>query len=371
MRRTLAVIERDMRKFRRNPFILATAVVLPVVYLVILGNSFQGNLRGLPVAVVQSDPGPHGRRMAQVLQALEAGPATARLVPVASEAQAVQGVREGRYKAALVIPPEFSRKAELRAGPEVGFFVDNTDGVSAAALAAAFASAVASLGEEYVPVRSDLSRVQLRRVDLYRRVDYDQTLVPGVVVMAIFLGTMITGVFNLVMDRFLGVDEAILLTPLTKADIVVGLVTSGFCITLAMALTVLTLSALITQLPIDLSPLRALSTLAVVALTTLGLLAMMFALLGRANHPRIVGLLSGFLNVILFFPSGAVYPVESFPSWLRAFAAINPEYYAVHALRAVVIKGGGFSTVAGDVAYLAAFAGLMMAVAVATFKRTL
>ena len=34
-----------------------------------------------------------------------------------------------------------------------------------------------------------------------------------------------------------------------------------------------------------------------------------------ASHPRLVGAFAGFLNVILFFPSGAIYPIESFPPW--------------------------------------------------------
>jgi len=371
MRRALAVMERDMRKFRRNPFVLATAIVMPLIYLIILGNSFQGSLRGLPVAVVNLDKGPHGRRIAQALQALEAGPGTARLIRESREEEAVEGVRQGLYKAAFIIPSDFSRKIELRAGPELGLFVDNTDVVSTSALTSAFQAATASLDEEYTPIRADRSRPIMRREDLYRKVDYDQTLVPGVVVMAIFLGAMITGVFNLVMDRFLGVDEAILLTPLTKADIVVGLVASGFAITVAMALTVLTLSALITKLPIDLTFGRAVGVISVTALTTMGILTMMFAMLGRANHPRIVGLLSGFLNVIFFFPSGAVYPVESFPPWLKAFTKVNPEYYAVRALKAVLIKGGGITAVIPDLTFLTAFAFAMLGVAVLLFRRRL
>jgi hypothetical protein len=34
---------------------------------------------------------------------------------------------------------------------------------------------------------------------------------------------------------------------------------------------------------------------------------------GPAGHPRLAGVFAGFLNVVLFFPSGAIYPVESFP----------------------------------------------------------
>ena len=371
MRRVLAVIERDMRKFRRNPVIMATAIVFPLFYLVILGNSFQGTLKGLSLAVVNQDDGPRGRRVDEVLHALEAGPGTVRLVPLADPGEAVEGVRAGRFKGALVVPPDFSRKTELRTGPEVGLFLDNTDGISSRSLAAAVEAAIAGLPAEYVPIRADRAPVRLRPVELYRQIDYDQTLVPGVVVMAIFLGTMFTGVVNLVMDRFLGSDEAILLTPVTKTDMVVGLVTSGFLITLLLASIVLGLSALMTRLPLELTPERILGILAVLALTTLGLLAMMFTVLGRATHPRIIGLLSGFMNVILFFPSGAVYPVESFPRWLRAFASVNPEYYAVHALRSVLMKGTPVAAVAGDLSFLAAFAAVMMVLAVVTFKRTL
>jgi ABC-2 type transport system permease protein len=113
------------------------------------------------------------------------------------------------------------------------------------------------------------------------------------------------------------------------------------------------------------------SILIVIILTTLGLLSMMFVILGRANHPRIVGVLSGFLNVILFFPSGAIYPIASFPGWLKAFAKVNPEAYAVNALKSILFKNAGLSTISGDIAFLFIFTVVMMTIAIATFKRTL
>jgi ABC-2 type transport system permease protein len=97
---------------------------------------------------------------------------------------------------------------------------------------------------------------------------------------------------------------------------------------------------------------------------------MMFVILGRVNHPRIVGVLSGFLNVILFFPSGAVYPVESFPQWLKAFAKVNPEAYAVNALKSILFKDASLINISGDIAFLLVFTTAMMIIAIATFKRT-
>jgi ABC-2 type transport system permease protein len=55
--RLLAVVERDLKKFRRNPMVLAMSILMPIIYLLILGNSFQGKLQGLPLVVVNRDPG--------------------------------------------------------------------------------------------------------------------------------------------------------------------------------------------------------------------------------------------------------------------------------------------------------------------------
>jgi len=41
---------------------------------------------------------------------------------------------------------------------------------------------------EYVAIRETYEDAQLREIDLYAKVDYYQSLVPGVVIMAIFLG---------------------------------------------------------------------------------------------------------------------------------------------------------------------------------------
>jgi len=371
MTRLLAIIERDIRKFIRNPVIMMMSVILPIAYLVVLGNSFQGKLKNLPVALVNHDHGTYGRMLDNRLMALEAGPETLRVIRIPDEKEAVEGVKDGAFKAAIVVPVDTSRKAALGLDPEIGLFLDNTDEISALTLTERISAAIRAIEDEYMPVRQELGRVQTRPVELYKRVDYDQTLLPGVVVMSIFLGTMITGVFNLVMDRFLGVDEAILMTPITKTDIVLGLIISGFVITLFMASIVYVLSALITGLPIFGGLGRTFGIVCVMGLTTLGLLSMMFLMLGRANHPRIVGVLSGFLNVIFFFPSGAVYPVESFPSWLKKFAVVNPEYYSVHALKAILFKGSSFSVIYGDLAFLAAFTLVMATLAVMTFKRTL
>jgi ABC-2 type transport system permease protein len=109
----------------------------------------------------------------------------------------------------------------------------------------------------------------------------------------------------------------------------------------------------------------------VIILGATGILAMTFGLLARASNPRVVGASAGFLNVILFFPSGAVYPVESFPKWLRVFAEYNPETHAVGALKSILFKGANFAAISNDLTFLVIFTALMLVIAGFALKRTL
>ncbi len=371
MIRFFAVVERDLLKFKRNPVVLAMSILMPVIYLVILGNSFQGKLTDLPVAVVNQDPGPYAKRILENLRAIQAGPRTFSLLGMSDQGEAVKGVKEGRYKAAIIIPPDFSKRVALSARPEVGLFLDNPDNISAETIRNLFGAAILSMRSEYVPIRENAGEAHLRDINLFPKVDYYQSLVPGVVIMAIFLGTLTTGVFNLVMDRFLGIEESYLLTPLTRAHIVSGLVASGLSITTGIASLILVVSMLITGIPLSRALGQILPLFLVIVLATLCLLSLMFVILGRAGHPRIVGVLSGFLNVILFFPSGAVYPIASFPGWLKAFAKINPEAYAVDALKAILFRNAGLAGVSGDIAFLAVFTAVTLTFSILAFKRTL
>ena len=314
MIRLLAVIDRDLKKFRRNPVVLAMSILMPIIYLLILGNSFQGKLQALPVVIVNQDGGPAARRLIENLHAIEAGPGTFLLFADKDLRRAVEGVKKGIFKAALAIPPDFSKRFFAKARPEVGLYLDNVDAISSENIRNLLISATRALNTDYVAVRENVVDVLVRDIDLFAKVDYYQSLVPGVVIMAIFLGTLTTGAFNLVMDRFLGMDESYLLTPLSKSHIVSGLIISGLTITTLIAVFIFTVSILITGIPFSRGLHQCASIFIIIVLTTLCLLSLMFVILGRVGHPRIVGILSGFLNVILFFPSGAVYPIASFPA---------------------------------------------------------
>ena len=57
MHRTWAIIERELRRFRRSPMLIVMSMVMPIVQLVVLGYAFGGNVKHLKLAIVDQDHG--------------------------------------------------------------------------------------------------------------------------------------------------------------------------------------------------------------------------------------------------------------------------------------------------------------------------
>jgi ABC-2 type transport system permease protein len=108
-----------------------------------------------------------------------------------------------------------------------------------------------------------------------------------------------------------------------------------------------------------------------VVATSLAFNTMMFLLMVRVEDPLVPRAMFGILNTLLFFPSGAIYPIKAFPAWLRGIAYVDPFTYSVHGFKAILLKDAGFAAIRTDLLYLTVAAAIMITIATALFKRTL
>jgi ABC-2 type transport system permease protein len=69
--------------------------------------------------------------------------------------------------------------------------------------------------------------------------------------------------------------------------------------------------------------------------------------------------------------SGAFYPTIGMPDWLRWITLINPEWYSVHALRSIILRGQGLEVVGADLVALLIFSILAISLGILTYRRTL
>src|SRR5438093_545426 len=157
-------------------------------------------------------------------------------------------------------------------------------------------------------------------------------------------------------NLFRVVHEGYFVTPLSSLDMVGGLTLSATTLAMIIGTIVLGSSILIARLPVIGGVKTIALTLLAILLLALGLILFMFTLMARVSNPLTPRALFGILNVLTFFPSGALYPTESYPGWLNAISAAFPMRYAVHALRNLLLKGVGFQAVLPDFLVIAGFA---------------
>src|SRR5438309_918929 len=127
MNRMLAIVERELRKFFRSPWLMMAAMVLPLIQLIVLGNAFGGKIRDAKLGVVDYDHGSESTKIKEAFQAVQANVKTFEPVPYRDERTAMEDVRNGKLDGAIVIPAQFSRRVFAQEQPQIALVVDNTD----------------------------------------------------------------------------------------------------------------------------------------------------------------------------------------------------------------------------------------------------
>ncbi len=247
---------------------------------------------------------------------------------------------------------------------------DNTDQFSSAALGGALDRLVASYHQPAVPPRLE-AKATLSIVEIYPYVPYIQYLLPGTTVLAIFVSAMFGGGIIFIDDKARGLHEGYLVTPIKKFELILGFTLSGVIKAVLSGVVLITIGALIAGIPDPLNLLRLARLFVLVVATSLALISMMFLIMVRISDPLLPRAIFGMLNTMLFFPSGAVYPINAFPAWMRAMTLINPFTYAVHGFKEVLLKNTGLAAVSHDLLFLFGFSALAMGLATWLFRRTL
>jgi ABC-2 type transport system permease protein len=371
MGRTWAIIERELRRFRRSPILIVMSMVMPIVQLVVLGYAFGGNVKHLKVAVVDQDHGVPAVRVRELAGAAASGALTIDILDYADQGQALTDLRNGRVNGVLTIPPDFSRRVLAKNEPRLALIEDNTDNFVSVALASTLGGLVSSYSvSPKVPVRV-VAEPTLDVVEVYPYVPYVQYLLPGSVVMSIFVMVMIGGGIIFIDDKARGLHEGYLVTPITKFELIAGFNISGTIKAVIAGMVLITVGSFIAGVPHPLEPFRLMRLFLVVVITAFALISMMFLLMVRVNDPLLPRAAFGVLNTVLYFPSGAVYPQQGFPGWMKVIAVADPFTYAVHAFKSLLLKNTGLGAIAYDLGFLVVFSFLAMTLATRLFKRTL
>jgi ABC-2 type transport system permease protein len=379
LQRILAIIERDMRKFFRSPALMVSSMIFPLMQLIVLGYAFGGKIKGIKVAVVDEDHSTASRDIRERFNAIVAGPRTMAIENYSSLSDAEVDLRTGFVRAVIYIPRDYSRRVDQGNRPRIAFIEDNTDNFVTSEILTRMQSLVQDLnlglnpfqpGQRLsVPTPRLNPLIDLQVVELYPYIEYIKYLLSGSIAMAIFIVAMIGGGITFIDDKSRGLHEGYLVTPIKKSELILGLIFSGAIKGVMAGISITLIGGLIAGIDRLWDPVRLFYLALVLVTTSIAMISFMFLLMVRVSDPLVPRAMFGVLNTLLYFPSGAIYPVEGFPPWLRWISYIDPFTYAVHALKALLLKNTGFVGIYADVFVLAGFSILLVSLSVAFFRR--
>ncbi len=369
-KRIAALIERDLRKFFRSPALMMVSMVLPLVQLIVLGYAFGGKVKGVKIAFVDLDHSVESRKVREMFNGIATGPRTFKVEEYDSVPQATHDLQTGLVRGLVVVPHDFSRRFYQKDRPRIAFTEDNTDQFISSAILERVQQMVEELNAPDVTPRLEGS-VQLNTVEIYPYVEYIKYLLAGTIALSVFVVAMIGGGITFIDDKARGLHEGYLVTPIKKSELVFGLIGSGVIKGLMTGMVLTIIGGMIVGLPEIWNPLRLLYLVVVVGAAALAMMSFMFLLMVRVDDPLVPRAIFGVLNTLLFFPSGAVYPIEAFPWWLKWISVIDPFTYAVHGLRNLTLKSTGIEGIYVDVLVLLGIATIMTASSILLFKRQL
>src|SRR5438876_2398361 len=153
MHRAMAILERELRRFRRSPALIIMSLIFPIIQLIVLGYAFGGQVRNLKLGIVDHDHRVPAVKLRELCLAITANARTFETIEYSDSGQALTDLRNGRINGVLTIPPEFSERVVDRNEPRVALIEDNTDGFVASAMVGSVTGLVAGYNEPSLRTR--------------------------------------------------------------------------------------------------------------------------------------------------------------------------------------------------------------------------
>ena len=350
-----ALICKESLQIVRDPSSFLIAGALPVLLLLVYGFGVSLDLRRVPVGLVVEQPSPEADSF--VASFRNSRYFEDRLVH--HRAAVEEDLVSGRVKGVVVLTADFSERLGRGETAPIQVLVDGSD-PNTAGLVASYVQLLWAnwLQQESVSLTGLVNRPRAAplittepRVWFNPELNSHYALLPGAVAIILTLvGTLLP---SLVVAREWerGTMEALLTTPVTPLDLLVGKIVPYFLLGLvAMALSVaVTVFGFGVPFRGSLWALFAISSAYLAVTLGLGLL---ISTLAKNQFAASQGaLISGFLPAFLL--SGYIFEIDSMPAPIRLLTALLPPRYFVFSLQTLFL--------AGDVASVLVPSGLVLA----------
>lgn len=369
-RRVLAVVGRIVRQFIRDHRSLALLFIAPLFVMTILNLVLSNTASGVTLGVVPPT-GPVGENLVSVLRQQVQHEDSLTLKIIAAD-KIETTLKAGDADGVLIFPADFADQVAAGQAPQLTLRLEGSNPTAAKQLSGLVSVLVRTLAQPRVPGLGGpgpfVAPPTLATSYLYGGPEYSQTdaLAPLFVgLFAFFFIFLLTSV-SFLRERSQGTIERLMVSPLSREELVLGYV-FGFLI-FALAQSAIILLYVVDVLKVHYKGNLGLLFLVTLALTigsvNMGIFASAFA----RNELQVVQFIP-LLLVPQVLLGGLFFPVATLPPVLKQIAYVMPLTYANFALKDVMLKGFGLDQVWPELAVLVGFAALMVVLAALSLRQ--
>ena len=348
-RRLRTLMRREVQATFRDPFMVVTMILVPLLSLLVFGFVLSTEVQGLGLGVLDAARSATSRRLLADL----GSKGQFRVREYDTRAALDAATIDGEVSVAVVIPPDFDRDLGGGGEAEIQVIYDGAEVVLAGNAEGFLESIVAATMREIVPggaTRSESRGVVISASALFNpTLDGRAYMVSGTFGFALtFLTTMLTAV-SIVTERLNGTFEQLQVTPATSIEILGGkILPLGAIFAFDVVLMVVAAGLVIGVWPNG-SVLFFLSISAFYVLISLSFGILISATAATTSEAVQKSVLFSFPLTML---SGFVFPIRNMPEIVQWIAEILPATHYIRFSRAVYIRGAGLADVWQDLAIL-------------------
>ncbi|MCG3212244.1 MAG: putative multidrug ABC transporter permease YbhR [Anaerolineae bacterium] len=365
------LIYKEFIHISRDPRTLGIMVAMPLVMLVLLGYAATTDIEHLRVAVYDGDKTTQSRAL---IEAYRASNYFDFVRYVAHQDELAYLLDHGDVRGALVIPAGYGRDMAAHKAVEVAFLIDGSDPTAANTVYSASQSVGQAITIEQIEQRLNASVSSLPGIDVRPRVWYNPNLksayfmIPGMIVLVLFVFTILFTATSIVRERELGTIEQLIVTPIRPLELIIAKVMPYVVVSFVVVIEVLTVGVWLFGVPINGSLPLLLTLAALFLLTSLGV-GILVSSTATTQHEALLMTFATTLPTV--YLSGFLFPIEAMPRWLQLITYLIPARYAMVIMRGIILKGVGLQVLVEQVLAVLVFSTVVLVLAATRFKKKL
>ena len=365
-RRLAALVRKESLQALRDPSTLLIAFVLPAVLLFLFAYAVSLDIRKVRIGVVVESPGVSAQQLAAAFAAtrfLE--------VTFAHDRREVGDlVVAGKLRGYVVIPQDFEQRLASPGDQALVQVVTDGSQPNTASFVANYAQGVVQAWRTGTAGETPSTAIALEpRYWFNPELESRRALVPGAIaIIMTIIGTMLTALV-VAREWERGTMEAVMSTPASIVEILVGKLLPYFAFGMASTLGAAALAVFVFDVPLRGSLVALMLLSAVFMVPALGQGLLISSLSRNQFLAAQIALFSGFLPA--FMLSGFLFEIDSMPAPIRAITWLIPARYFVSSLKTVFLAGDTWAVFLPDMLAMAAIGAVFFVLAKRATRKNL